>query len=52
MGIVYLLLPLSILLALVGLGAFLWGQRKDQFEDLETPAVRMLFDEEKKDTKR
>ena len=51
MGIIYILLPLSILLALGGLVAFLWAQRKDQFEDLDTPAVRMLFDEEKKNKK-
>lgn len=46
MGIIYILLPASILLALIGLIAFLWSVRNDQFEDLDTPSKRILFDDE------
>ena len=46
MSIVYVLLPLSILLAVVALVAYLWGVRRGQFDDLETPAIRILFDED------
>jgi cbb3-type cytochrome oxidase maturation protein len=45
MGIVFILLPLTLLLALGALAAFFWAVRKGQFEDIETPAVRILFDE-------
>ena len=43
MEMVYILLPLSLLLALGGFVAYLWSVRKGQFEDLESQAVRMLF---------
>ena len=43
-----MLLPLSILLAAGGLAAFFWAQHRGQFDDLETPAVRALFDDEEK----
>lgn len=40
-----MLLPLSLMLALCGLGAYLWALRGKQFDDLETPALRALFDD-------
>lgn len=49
MEIIFVLLPLSILLACAALGAYFWSVRSGQFDDLETPAMRMLFEEEKKD---
>ena len=42
MEAVYLLLPLSLGLSLVGLALFFWAVRKGQFEDLDGPAVRIL----------
>lgn len=45
MGIIYALLPLSLALALIALGAYLWALRAGQFDDLETPALRVLFDD-------
>ncbi len=45
MELVYFLMPAAILLALVGLIAFVWAVRAGQFKDLETPARRILFDE-------
>jgi len=42
MEIIYLLLPLSLCLGAVFVGAFWWSARTGQFEDLDTPAVRML----------
>ena len=41
----YLLIPASIVLALAALALFLWAIRAGQFDDLETPAIRMLFDD-------
>ena len=47
MGIVIVLLPLSLLLAGVALIGFFWGVKRGQFEDLDTPARRIILDEEK-----
>lgn len=48
MNIIFILLPLSLFLGLVFFLAYLWCVRTDQFEDLKTPAVRILADEEKR----
>jgi cbb3-type cytochrome oxidase maturation protein len=45
MEIIYLLLPLSLLMAIIAVVAFVWGVRKEQFDDVDSAAVRMLFDE-------
>ena len=46
MSVIYLLLSLSILIALVFLAAFFYSVRSGQFDDPYTPSVRMLFDDE------
>ena len=46
MNIIYLLLPLALLLVLVFVIFYLWAVKRDQFEDLETPARRILLDEQ------
>lgn len=46
---IYMLLGFSIILALLFLAAFLWASKSGQHDDLYTPSVRMLFDEETKD---
>lgn len=46
METVFVLLPLALLIAAVAVVAFIWAARSGQFDDLETPAVRMLFDDE------
>lgn len=40
-----LLIPISVLLGAVGLAAFIWCIRTNQFEDLEGDQHRALFDE-------
>jgi cbb3-type cytochrome oxidase maturation protein len=45
MNIVFVLLPLTILLGLVFLWGYRWSVRNGQFEDLDTPAVRILTDD-------
>jgi cbb3-type cytochrome oxidase maturation protein len=47
MSVVYVLLPAAIVLAAAGVAAFIWAVRGGQFDDLETPAVRILHDDEK-----
>lgn len=46
MNILFLMIPMALLLGFGFLAAFLWANRTDQFEDLETPAMRILKDEE------
>ena len=46
MNIFYLLIGVSLFAALIFLGAFLWAVRNGQFDDNETPSIRILFDDE------
>ncbi|MCF6357484.1 MAG: cbb3-type cytochrome oxidase assembly protein CcoS [Draconibacterium sp.] len=46
MNIFYLLIGVSLLVALIFLGAFIWAVRSGQFDDNETPSIRILFDDE------
>ena len=50
MEVITILLPLAILLALFFVCGFIWMTRKGQYDDLETPAMRMLIDEKKINT--
>ena len=45
MSVLFILLTASLLVALVFLGAFVWAARSGQFEDTETPPMRMLADD-------
>lgn len=46
MSVIYLLLTISILVALVFLIAFIYSVKNGQYDDSYTPSVRMLFDDE------
>ncbi len=46
MDIIYLMIPLAVLLLTVIVVAFLWAVRSGQFDDLEGPANRILFDDD------
>ena len=46
MNLVFLLLPASLALASLAVWGFIWATRSGQFDDLETPAHRMLLDED------
>ncbi|MNL23122.1 Cytochrome oxidase maturation protein cbb3-type [compost metagenome] len=45
MNILSLMIPMALLLGGGFVGAFLWATSKGQFDDLETPAHRILHDE-------
>jgi cbb3-type cytochrome oxidase maturation protein len=47
MNIFYLLIGVSLLVALVFLALFIWAVKTGQFDDNETPSYRILFDDEK-----
>jgi cbb3-type cytochrome oxidase maturation protein len=46
MDIIYALVPLSILLIGIAVLVFFWAVKSGQFEDLESPAHRILFDDD------
>jgi cbb3-type cytochrome oxidase maturation protein len=46
MDIVFVLLPITLIIVLAALVAFIWAVRRGQFDDLKTPAIRMLFEEQ------
>jgi cbb3-type cytochrome oxidase maturation protein len=45
MNIVLMLAPMSVFLALVGLGAFWWTLKSGQYEDPRGDASRILLDD-------
>jgi cbb3-type cytochrome oxidase maturation protein len=45
MIVIFILIPLSILIAVCFLTAFVWAVRSGQYEDTATPAMRLLADE-------
>jgi cbb3-type cytochrome oxidase maturation protein len=46
MSVIYVLLTISISVAIVFFIAFIIAVKKGQFDDSYTPSVRMLFDDE------
>lgn len=46
MNILAILVPLALAVGLIGLAAFLWAMRADQFEDPEGSARRILSDDD------
>ncbi len=50
MGIIYLMLVVSLVIALFFLASFLWAAKSGQYDDDYSPSVRILFDDEKNQT--
>jgi len=51
MSVIYLLISISIIVAIVFFIAFVMAVKKGQYDDDYTPSVRMLFDDELKTKK-
>ncbi len=49
MNVLYFLVPLALALAGVGVAAFIWSVRSGQYDDVDTPGMRMLVDEDEDD---
>ena len=45
MSVIYLVLPLALLVVGAAVIAFVWSANSGQFDDLDTPGVRMLHDD-------
>ena len=48
MDILYVLIPMSVVLVILIVAAFLWAIRSGQFDDLEGPAHRILLDDDER----
>jgi cbb3-type cytochrome oxidase maturation protein len=48
MSVIFIVLPLALIVVLAAVAAFAWAARRGQFDDLETPAIRMLHDEDER----
>ena len=49
MTIIFLLIAVSLVIAIGFLVAFIWSVRSGQYDDDYTPSVRMLFDDDEPD---
>jgi cbb3-type cytochrome oxidase maturation protein len=45
MYVIFLLIGISLIVAIGFLGAFFWAVRSGQYDDDYTPSVRILFDD-------
>ena len=50
MHALFILITISLILAIGFLIAFIWAVKSNQFEDDYTPSVRILFDDKKQET--
>lgn len=46
MNIIFVLIPLGLVLLAAAVLAFFWAVRDGQFDDLESPAWRILMDDD------
>lgn len=46
MNVLFLLIPAALMLAGLGVVGFRWAVRAGQYDDPETPALRLLLDDE------
>jgi cbb3-type cytochrome oxidase maturation protein len=42
-----ILIPITLMLAIIGLVAFLWSVKNKQYDDLDKEASKILFDNDK-----
>ncbi len=45
MTVLFVVFPLAVLLSGLAAAAFVWATGRGQFDDLDTPAVRLLCDD-------
>lgn len=47
MSILLVLIPISLLLLGIAIAAFVWAVKRGQYDDLDTPALDILVDDER-----
>ncbi len=45
MSVLYIALPVALIIAVLAVAAFIYQVKDGQFDDLETPPRRLLFDD-------
>lgn len=45
MSVIFIVVPLALVIVGGAVMAFVWSARSGQYDDLDTPAVRLLHDE-------
>ncbi len=50
MGLIIGLILISLIIALIFLGGYLWAVKNGQYDDTDSPPVRMLYDEKRPDS--
>jgi cbb3-type cytochrome oxidase maturation protein len=45
-SVIFVVLPLALVIVGAALWGYIWAAKQGQFDDLDTPAMRMLRDEE------
>lgn len=48
MSIIFVLIPLGLMLLALAIWAFFWAAGSGQFDDLESPAWRILLDDDRR----
>ena len=46
MSVLFVVVPLALLLVFAAVLGFLWAVRRGQFDDLKTPAIRALHEDD------
>jgi cbb3-type cytochrome oxidase maturation protein len=46
MSVLFVLVPVALLLVVIFVAAYAWSSRSGQFDDLTTPAMRVLHEEQ------
>ncbi len=46
MSVLYIAIPAVLLLAIIGIIGFIWSVRGGQMDDLETPGIRPLLEDD------
>jgi cbb3-type cytochrome oxidase maturation protein len=47
MDVIYWLIPISLAILAIATAIFFWAVRSGQFQDLDSPAIDILFDDDK-----
>ena len=48
MSVLYVVVPLALVIVAAAVAAFVWATNRGQFDDLDTPPIRMLHDDEER----
>jgi cbb3-type cytochrome oxidase maturation protein len=51
MSVIIILIIISVIVAVFFLGIFIWAVKTGQFDDTVSPSIRILFENDKKESK-